>query len=355
MHKQHVKRKRVLLGAMAAVLALAIAGVSTTLLAGCSSGTSSTSGSDATEAATTTESGVTVHVASLKGPTSVGLVHMMDEADSGAYANDYEFTIAGSPDDILPGIIQGDYDIALVPSNSASVLYNKTDGGVSVIDINTLGVLYVITGDSSVTSLEDLAGKTVYLTGKGSSPEYVMNYLLEQAGIADQVTLEFRDEATELVSILESDPNAVCVMPEPFATSALAKVEGARRAFSLTDEWDSLEGTGDSALIQGVTVVRTEFLEEHPDVVAEFIAAQSDSVDWVNDNPDDAATLVVDAGIIDDEEIAAEAIPNCQLVCITGDDMKEKLSGYLQVLYDQDPSSVGGEMPGDDFYATDAS
>jgi NitT/TauT family transport system substrate-binding protein len=346
-------RKKSSVRLLSAMLAVALALVVGLVASGCSSSSSTSTDGSSTEAATTTESGVTVHVASLKGPTSIGLVHMMDEADGGAYANDYDFTIAGSPDDILPGVIQGDYDIALVPSNSASVLYNKTEGGVTVIDINTLGVLYAITGDSSVTSVSDLAGKTVYLTGKGASPEYVMNYLLEQAGIADQVTLEFRDEATELVSILQNDPNAVCIMPEPYATVALSKVDGVSRAFSLTDEWDSLEGTDGSALIQGVTVVRTEFLEEHPDVVAEFVAAQAESADWVNANPDDAAKLVVDYGIIDDETIAAEAIPNCQIVCITGDEMKAKLSGYLQVLYDQDASSVGGTMPGDDFYATD--
>ena len=167
-----------------------------------------------------------MHVASLKGPTSIGLVRFMDQAADGETDNEFDFAINTAADEIVPKVIQGDVDIALVPANVASVLYNKTEGAVQVIDINTLGVLNVVTGDASVASFGDLAGHTVYMTGKGATPEYVMNYLLERAGLAGQVTLEFKSEPTEVLSALLADPTAVGVLPEPFKTAAIAKSEG---------------------------------------------------------------------------------------------------------------------------------
>lgn len=328
-------------------------------LVGCNAQTkTSDTSSDANGAAQTETksseddlSGVNVRVASLKGPTSIGIVDLMSEAKSGNLEATYDFTIAGTADEVLPSIISGDTDIALVPANAASILYNKTEGKVSVIDINTLGVLYVVTADSSITSVEDLAGHTVYLTGKGTTPEYVTNYLLDAAGISDQVSLEFKTEATELAALLEADPMAIAILPEPYATSTIAKNASLTRAVSLTDTWDELQGADGSALVTGVTVVRNDFMADHPSVVAEFVAAHTASVEAVNADPSAAATLVVEAGIVANEKVAAVAIPYCNLVCVTGDEMQSMLSGYLSALFEQDPSSVGGKLPNDDFYA----
>lgn len=310
--------------------------------------TSATSAQSATEA---TGEAVTVHVASLKGPTSIGLVSFMDQVKKGAStgAEGYTFAIATAADEIIPNVVKGEVDIALIPANAAAVLYGKTQGGVSVIDINTLGVLNVVTGDASIKSIADLADKTVYMTGKGATPEYAMGFLLTQAGIADTVTLEFKDEPTEVVSVLAADPNAVGVLPQPFATVATTKNEGLAIALDLTDAWDAAVSDG-SQLITGVTVARKEFIEAHPDLVKAFVDGQTASVKAANDNPADVAPLVVEAGIIDNEAIAAKAIPGCHLVCITGDEMMAALSGYLKTLYDADPTSVGGELPADDFY-----
>ena len=328
---------------MVALVAVAMAAT----MVACSSG-----GGEA-QPATTEAAPTEVRVASLSGPTSIGLVEMMDRAEAGEYANDYEFTVAGVADEVTTGLIQGDYDIALLPANAASVVYNKTEGEISVVDINPLGVLYVVTGDESVTSFADLAGRTVYTTGKGTTPEYALNYLLEENGIADQVTVEFKSEASELAAVLQSDPDAICVLPEPFATATMAQNEGLHRVCGLTDEWAAVQGEDGSSMVTGVTVVRNDFLEEHPEAVAEFVEAQAASVEWVNENPDEAGELVAEVGIIEKAQMAARAIPNCSLVCVTGDEMRTALEGYLQVLYDQDPASVGGEMPGDAFYATD--
>ena len=290
-----------------------------------------------------------VHVASLKGPTSIGLASFMGSVDTLELNNTYTFTIATAADEILPAVIKGEVDIALIPANAAAVLYNKTEGGISVIDINTLGVLNVVTGDESIQQFADLAGKTVYMTGKGATPEYAMNFLLNKAGIADQVTLEFKSEPTEVVQALSADATAVGVLPQPFATAACVKNEALKAVIDLTDVWASSVDDG-SQLLTGVTIVRNEFLAEHPEAVAEFIEQQAASVDAANADPAGVAPLVVAAGIIDAEPVAAKAIPSCHLVCITGAEMQSALSGYLQTLFDSDPASVGGALPTDSFY-----
>ena len=317
------------------------AGALSLALVGCGGGsarTGSAAGSAATDGAGAAAEPVEVHIASLKGPTSIGLVQFMDQVADGATDNEFDFAISAAADEIVPKVIQGDVDIALVPANVASVLYNKTDGAVQVIDINTLGVLSVVTGDADVTSFGDLAGRTVYMTGKGTTPEYVMNYLLERAGLTGQVTLEFKSEPTEVLSALLAAPSAVGVLPEPFKTAAIAKSEGKLSApVNLTDVWDELAGDTGSRLLTGVTVVRRAFAEEA-------------SVKAVNAAPADWAQAVVDAGIVDNATIAEKAIPGCMLVCQTGKDMKAALSGYLRVLSDADASAVGGKLPADDFY-----
>ena len=329
------------------------AGALSLALAGCgggAAGAGSAAGSAATDGAGAAAEPVEVHVASLKGPTSIGLVQFMDRAADGETDNEFDFAINTAADEIVPKVIQGDIDIALVPANVASVLYNKTEGAVQVIDINTLGVLNVVTGDASVTSFGDLAGRTVYMTGKGTTPEYVMNYLLER-GLTGQVALEFKSEPTEVLSALLADPSAVGVLPEPFKTAAIAKSEGKLSApVSLTDVWDELAGDTGSRLLTGVTVVRRAFAEEHPEAVTEFLSCHAASVKAVNAAPADWAQAVVDAGIVDNATIAEKAIPGCMLVRQTGKDMKAALGGYLQVLADADASAVGGKLPADDFY-----
>ena len=322
--------------------ALAVGALSLAL-AGCgggAAGAGSAAGSAATDGAGAAAEPVEVHVASLKGPTSIGLVQFMDQAADGETDNEFDFAINTAADEIVPKVIQGDIDIALVPANVASVRYNKTEG-----------VLNIVTGDASVASFGDLAGHTVYMTGKGATPEYVMNYLLERAGLAGQVTLEFKSEPTEVLSALLADPTAVGVLPEPFKTAAIAKSEGKLSApVSLTDVWDELAGDTGSRLLTGVTVVRRAFAEEHPEAVAEFLSCHAASVEAVNAAPADWAQAVVDAGIVDNAKIAEKAIPGCMLVCQTGKDMKAALGGYLKVLADADASAVGGKLPADDFY-----
>ncbi len=293
---------------------------------------------------------VTIKVGSLKGPTTMGLVNLMKDSENGDSDGSYEFDMKTQPDEIMAGIVAGNIDIALVPANMASVLYNKTEGGVTLLDINTLGVLYCVTADETITSVKDLAGKTVISTGQGASPEYVLRYLLEKNGIED-CSIEFKSEATEIAALLQEDPNKIAVLPQPFVTVATAKNEALKVAFSLTDEWDAV--SDGSKLLTGVTVVRNEFLQENPGAVTVFISEHEKSTEKATSDVEGTAALVAEYGIIEKPEIAKKAMPACNIVCISGDDAKTALSGYLQVLFDQDPKAVGGALPEDDFYSLD--
>lgn len=289
----------------------------------------------------------TVRIGSLLGPTSMGLVELMHSEDT---QNAYEYTIEATPDAITPALIRGELDIALIPANLASVLYSKTEGALEVIAINTLGVLYVLENGDSIQSVSDLKGKTIYSTGQGTTPEFALNYILAKNGLdpATGVTVEFKSEAAEVASSMLADAAAVAVLPQPYVTAVLMQNENVRVALSLSDEWDKV-GDG-SAMVTGVAVVRKAFLEENPDAVEAFLTEYAASTAYVNENPAEASVWIEELGIIAKAALAEKAIPACNIVCITGDEMKTKLSGYLTALYDQNPESVGGTLPGEDFY-----
>ena len=301
------------------LLALALCAA---LLAGCGSpAPSGASSASAQSAASESEpqqaaQRTAFRIASLKGPTTMGLVGLMDSVDKGEARHDYEVTMYGAADEITPLLVKGEVDVALVPCNLASVLYNKMKetGGVEVAAINTLGVLYIVTTGDDIASVADLAGKTIYSTGKGTTPEYTLNYILEQNGLVpgEDVTVEYKSEATEVVSAMQM--------------------------------------SSDSALVTGVVLARTQFVEENEAAFEEFLEDYAASVEFVNANTQDAAALVAQYGIVPKAEVAEKALPACNITFITGSDMKAKVSGYLNVLYEQNAQAVGGQMPGDDFY-----
>ncbi len=297
---------------------------------------------------------VAVRTSALKGPTAMGLVKFMSDAEAGELTdNDYEFQIVASPDEVTPLIAKDEVDIAAVPANLASVLYNKTEAGVRVIAINTLGVLYICELGDSIQSVADLKGKTIYASGKGSTPEYGLQYVLEKNGltVGTDVTIEWKSEHAECVQALATaEGEAVAMLPQPFVTTAQAQNDQIRVALDLTEEWDKVQ-TGDekSSMITGVAIVRAAFADENPAAVDAFLAHYAESVDFVNDDVEGAAQLVGDYDIVP-AAVAEKAIPECNIVCITGADMAEQLSGYLAVLADQNPEAVGGALPGDDFY-----
>ena len=297
---------------------------------------------------------VPVRAVALKGPTAMGLVKFMSDVDAGDITdNDYSFQIVASPDEVTPLIAKGEIDIAAVPANLASVLYNTTEKGVRAIAINTLGVLYICELGDSVQSVEDLRGKTIYASGKGSTPEYGLQYVLEKNGlvVGEDVQVEWKSEHAECVqAIAASSGGAVAMLPQPFVTTAQMQNDQIRVALDLTEEWDAVQsGDERSSMITGVAIVRSEFADESPAAVDAFLAHYAESVDYVNANVADAAELVGSYDIVT-AEVAERALPECNIVCVTGEEMSDALSGYLAVLADQNAEAVGGELPGDDFY-----
>lgn len=297
-----------------------------------------------------TDEKVIIRVGSLKGPTTMGIVKLMQDDENGASVNDYEFTMSGTADEIVPLMVKGELDVALLPCNLASVLYNNTEGAVQVAGINTLGVLYVVEAGDAIQSVEDLRGKTIYSTGKGTTPEYGLNYVLSMNGIdpAKDVTIEFKSEATEVAAALTSGAAEIAVLPQPFVTAALAQNENLRVALSLTDEWAKVNE--ESAMLTGVAIVRKEFAEQNPEAIQAFLTEYAASTEYVNENVEEAAEWIAELGIVAKAQLAQKAIPACNIVMITGEEMKTKVSGYLSALYDQNPAAVGGELPDDAFY-----
>lgn len=295
--------------------------------------------------------GTVVRVASLKGPTSLGLLFLMDKANKGETANTYDFRMATGADEILPLMVKGDLDIALIPANVASILYHKTQGGVEVIDINTLGVLYMVSGEDGLADFTDLKGKTIYLTGKGTTPDYVLQYLLNANGMSvDDVTLEYKSEATEVASVLAEDPTAIGLLPQPFVTAACMQNDALKVIFDLNEEWNKVQGASGSSMVTGVTVVRKEFLEENEEAVKDFMEEHKASAEAINADPATGAALAVEAQIVAKEPIAQKAIPDCNITYMDKTEMKQALSGYLDVLFHQDSQSIGGGLPESDFY-----
>lgn len=347
----HRPRPRALGATTAVVAALALS------LGACAAGDAAgTPSSSASPAGPTTSAEKThISIASLKGPTTIGLVGLIRAADEGTGPEDYDVTMYGAADEVVPLLAKGEADIALVPSNLAAVLYNRTrtaDGpAVQVVAVNTLGVLEVVESGDTVHSWADLRGRTIYTTGKGTTPEFVLDYLLESNGLTPgvDVGVDFVSEATELAAKLATTPGTVAVLPQPFATVVQAQNAEVHSQLSLTDEWSKVAPAG-SELITGVVVVSAAFAREHPDALAGFLSDYQASTRFVNAEPQAAGVLVADAGIVPSAELAATAIPACHITYLVGPEMRTALDAYLQVLHDADPASVGGSMPDDDFY-----
>lgn len=299
-----------------------------------------------------TESGV--RIAGLKGPTTMGLVNLLDMERSGKASQHYDLQLYGAADEIVPKLIKGELDMAAIPANLAATLYQKTNGGIQVMAVNTLGVLYVVEKGDTVHSFADLKGRTILSTGKGTTPEYVLRYLLRKNGIDPDkdVKIEYYSEASEVTAqMAATKKDAIAVLPQPYVTAAQMKDSSLRVVLDLTREWNKV---CDTQLITGVTVVRTAYAEEHPEEVINFLKDYQKSVDAANDDLDGTAALCEEVGVVAKAAIAKKALPKCNIVYRIGDEMKADVNAYLQVLYDASPAAVGGKLPDANFYYTEA-
>lgn len=318
------------------------------VLAGCA-GTTGTPAAGGSSAAGRTA----VRIATLKGPTGVGMVHLMQAQDAGTTANDYAFTVTAAPEDVVAKVASGDVDIAAVPTNLAAVLYAKTSGAVQMLAVNTLGVMYIVTNGVPVSSLADLKGRTIYASGQGSNPEYVLRFLLAKNGLDPDtdVRLVWKSEHDEVATLVASGDAEVALLPEPFVTAVTMKNPEVAVALDLTTEWTKAVTDG-SQLMMGGVIARKDFAEQHPEAVTAFLTEYAASVAAAKSDAETTSALCETYGIIPSAAVAKQALPRLNLTFLAGEDMSAGLRGYFQVLYDADPKAVGGSLPDAGFYYT---
>lgn len=298
-----------------------------------------------------TENPTTVNIIGLKGPTSIGMIKLIDEKALNSDTYKVEYSTVEAPDILTGKIINNEVQIAAVPTNLAAVLYNKTGGNVQFLAQNTLGVLYAI-GKGDITSLEDLEGKKVAISGKGSVPEYAMNYILNQKGLTDKVSLDYLpDHATVAQTLLAGDID-VAILPQPFVTQVTLKNPDKKILIDLNKEWEEASN-GESVLSMGCLIINKKFAENNKEFVNEFLKAYEESVNYVNSNPAEAAKLVEKNEIINNATLVEKAIPYCSIVYKSAQDAKEEINAFLQILFDSDNKSVGGKLPDESFYYED--
>lgn len=287
-----------------------------------------------------------INIGTLKGPTGIGMIKLMEDTEENSQ---YNTEIYSAPDNIASAIISGELDIAAVPVNLASVINNKKSDEFQTAAVNTLGVLYLLENGDTINSVADLRSKTIYATGQASTPEYVLRYILTKNGLDPDkdVTINYLSEHAELATLMTNGTATIGMLPEPNVTTVLTKNTDVRIALDLTEEW---EAVSDDSLIQGCIIVRKDFAEEHTALLNKFLKDYAASVDYVNNNVDEAAELVAEEGIVPAAAIAKKAIPNCNIVCITGSEMADMMDEMLAVLYEANPSSVGGKLPESSFY-----
>ena len=288
-----------------------------------------------------------VNLAMLNGPTGMGAAKLIADDAAGTTLNDYNVEVLSQPTDVTAKLSSGEVDIAALPTNVAATYYNKTES-IQMLALNTLGVLYILENGSNVNSMADLAGQTLYATGQGANPEYVLDYLLTLNGVDPEKDVDIQwKTAEEVQALMVSGEAKLAMLPVPAATGVLMQNSDVRAAIDFNTAWE--EAGAEGTFTMGCVVVRNEFLEENPQAVEDFLAEYAASIEYVRENPEEAAPLVVEAGIVPKEPIAVAAIPQANLVCITGSDMLS-IRDYYAVLYNADPASIGGANPDDAFY-----
>jgi len=291
---------------------------------------------------------VNVTIAGLKGPTSIGMIKMIDEKALNNQQYNVEYVAESAPDALTAKIINGDIQISSVPINLASVLYNKTGGKIQLMAVNTIGNLYIV-GTDEIASIADLDGKTVGMSGKGSTPDFAMNYILKQGGLESSVELDYSaDHATLAQSVIAEDTK-VALLPQPFVTQVMMKNSNVKMLVDLNEAWKTASGDA-SQLFTGCIVVNKEFAESNTEFVEDFLKQYEESVKWVLDNPKDASMMVEKNEIMPSAALVEKAIPFCGISFVTAQEAKVNLNSFYKVLFDSNPASVGGAMPDDTFY-----
>ena len=302
-----------------------------------------------TEAAQETEASdvASINVMVLNGTTGFGMASLMDAAAKGEASQNYTFTVETDASNIVAGLVNGSVDIAALPTNAAAAVYNKTQGKVQVLALNTLGVLYLVTdGSVTIESMADLAGATVYAPAQ--NPSFIFQHIVEANGLTDVTIDNTYAQPADLNTAVAAGEVSIAVLPEPMVTVARSQNPDLVVALDLTAEWDKVSEPG--SLVQGCVVVRKEFAETYPSAVAVFLEEYGASIEALTTDVEGTAAKIEATGVFAKAAVAAKAIPNCNVCFITGADMQAALAEFLNIMHGVAPASVGGAIPGDDFY-----
>lgn len=286
----------------------------------------------------------TLRVATLKGPTGMGMAKLISDNNT---SKKYTVDLYGDPTEISANLIKGNLDIAAVPVNLGAVINQKTGGKYVIAAINTLGVLHIVENGNTITDIKDLEGKTLYATGQGSTPEYMLNYILEKNGLKDKVNVVWQAEHAELATMVAAGTAKIAMLPEPHVTTTLTKNADVRTALDLTAEWDKVS---DGSAVQGCIVVSKDALANHKGLIDAFLDEYKASVDFVNNNIPEASEMIAQLTIVPAAKVAEKAIPRCNIVFVDGEEMVKSLSAFYRVLYDANPQSIGGKLPDETLY-----
>ena len=297
------------------------------------------------------ENAVAVKVAVLKGPTGMGMVKLMEDNANHQENVKYEFIVSGAPDELIGKVVNGEVDMAALPTNMAATLYQKTHGQIQLTAVNTLGVLYIVENGTEINSINDLKGKKMYASGKGATPDYALRYILKQNGIDPEkdIEVDFSVQHAEVAATFAAGDAPIALLPQPHVTSALMKNKNARIALDLTEEWEKA-AKGTSQLAVGCMVVQKDFAQKHEPVLSQFLQQYEQSVEWVNANAAEAGILIEKHGILPNAKLAETALPKCNIVFMDANESKDLLNGFYKVLFDFNPASVGGKIPDEAFY-----
>jgi NitT/TauT family transport system substrate-binding protein len=289
-----------------------------------------------------------VSMAVIKGPTGMGAAQLMEQNAQGLSKNDYTVTVAASPDEVAAKVINKEVDIAMLPTNLAAVLYQKTQGSIEVAAVNTLGVLYLLEKGDTIHSLADLSGKTVYMAGQGAVPQYVFQYLLDKNQVTD-VTIQYMTEHAEVATALATGQADIVVLPEPNVSGVLMSDASARVALDFNQLWAETVGE-ESSFAMGCVIVQKDFLENNKEAFELFLEEYENSIVFAKENPEQTAQLIQKYEILPKAEIALKALPNCNIVYVDGILMKETLEPFYELLWNANPKAVGETMPDESFY-----
>ncbi len=306
-------------------------------------------GAGNTESKPKTQKQDKVNLFVISGPTGIGSLNLWEKSDNGETENKYNVTLTSSNDEVVAALSNGSADIAAVSTVLASTVYNKTKGKIKVLAVNTTGVLSILSNED-ITTFSDLRGKTLYSMGQGANPEYILNYLLAKNGLDPKkdLTVKFVTEASELLTVWANEPKAAIMAPQPVTTSLLARNTGCKKVLDMTEEWNKV--SLDSSLMMGCVIARSDYIKSNPKAVKTFLKEYNESVLAAQNDVKGTAKLCAEKRIISNAALAEKAIPECGLTVVLGEEMKTGLSGYLKAMFEQNPKSVGGELPKDDFY-----